>query len=79
MVVTEKNYMKKLFTFALIGVSAMTLLTGCLSLQLGGGSTSRSVAPSVGQQLMDLKAARDSGAINESQYEEQKAKLLGQK
>jgi hypothetical protein len=71
--------MKQIFTLSLIGLTAMNLLTGCLSLQLGGGSTSRSVAPSVGQQLMDLKAARDSGAINESQYEAQKAKLLGQK
>jgi hypothetical protein len=30
----------------------------------------------IGQQLVDLKAAKDAGAITESEYQTQRAKLL---
>jgi hypothetical protein len=33
--------------------------------------------PTIGQQLIDLKKARDTDAITESEYEAEKAKLLG--
>ena len=36
-------------------------------------------APTLGQQLIDLQKARDSGAITEAEYESQKAKLLESK
>ena len=39
----------------------------------------QTVAPTLGQQLMDLKKARDAGAISEQEYETEKAKLLNQK
>ena len=68
--------MKKLFIPALIGLSAMTLLTGCLAIQLGGGSTSKPQSPTVGQQLIDLQKARDAGAITDAEYQAQKAELL---
>jgi len=57
---------------------ALVLLTGCIGLQFGGGSKPQQVqtAPTLGQQLADLKMARDRGAISESEYEVQKAKLL---
>jgi hypothetical protein len=72
--------MKKLFIPALIGLSAATLLTGCLAIQLGGGSTSKpQPAPTVGQQLTDLQHAKDTGAITEAEYQAQKAKILGNK
>ncbi len=57
--------------------AATTLLTGCLNLQLGGGSTTRPQPPTVGQQLIDLKKARDTGAISEAEYQAARAKLLG--
>jgi hypothetical protein len=39
---------------------------------------SQSKQPStIGQQLIDLKSARDSGAITEAEYQTQKAKVLG--
>lgn len=60
-------------SLALIGA---TLITGCLNLQLGGGSTTRPQAPTVGQQLIDLQQARDRGAITDSEYQVQKARLL---
>jgi hypothetical protein len=80
--------MKKLFLPALVGLVSMPLLTGCLHLQFGGGTTNQPPAskpsqpptinqsPTVGQQLVDLKAAKDAGAITEAEYEAKKAKLL---
>lgn len=71
--------MKKLFVPVLVCGSAMTLLTGCLNLELGGGSTTKSQTPTLGQQLTDLQKAKDSGAITEAEYQQQKAKLLENK
>ena len=71
--------MKKLFVSVLIGLTATTLLTGCLAIQLGGGTTSHSQNPTVGQQLIDLQHAKDSGAITDAEYQQQKAKLLQNK
>jgi len=68
--------MKKSFVALLAGLLAMTLLTGCLELHLGGGSTSTAQAPTVGQQLIDLQKAKDAGAISDTDYQAQKAKLL---
>jgi hypothetical protein len=70
--------MKKLFLLAMIGFSALTLLSGCLDLQLGGGTTTRPQSPTVGQQLIDLQKAKDAGALNDSEYQAQKARLLAQ-
>jgi hypothetical protein len=39
----------------------------------------QTVSPTIGQQLIDLKKARDAGAITEAEYEAEKAKLLQQK
>ena len=39
----------------------------------------QSVAPTVGQQLLDLKKALDAGAITEQEYETEKAKILSTK
>ena len=69
--------MKKLFILSLIGLSTMTLLSGCLSLELGTGTISKPQTPTVGQQLIDLQKAKDTGAISDQEYQEQKAKLLG--
>ena len=37
------------------------------------------VAPTIGQQLISLKEAKDAGAITEAEYEAEKAKLLNGK
>jgi len=68
--------MKKTIIPLLIAVAAMTLVSGC-AWQVGGGKHSEIVQPTTGQQLIDLKRARDTGAISEPDYEAQKAKLLG--
>ena len=57
----------------------MVLLSGCLALQVGGGDKQEERKATVGRQMIDLKAARDSGAITEAEYEAQKAKVLGEK
>lgn len=62
----------------MISLSAAVLLTGCIGLQFGGGDKKSEVqGTTVGQQLTDLKIARDNGAINEAEYQTQKAKVLG--
>ena len=68
--------MKRLLLPIMIGVSAMTLLTGCLGLQLGPDTITKTQAPTVGQQLVDLQKAKDAGAITDAEYQAQKAKLL---
>ena len=68
--------MKKLFLPVLVGLSAMLLLTGCLDLQVGGGTKSELQKPTVGQQLVDLQKAKAEGAITDAEYQTQKAKIL---
>jgi hypothetical protein len=81
--------MKKRFLLPLAGVLAMTLLTGCLDLQLGGGTRNDTTntdhhptvgqevtAPTLGQQLIDLQKAKEAGAISDKEYQEQKARFL---
>ncbi|MGH7950867.1 MAG: SHOCT domain-containing protein [Limisphaerales bacterium] len=71
--------MKKLFIPALIALSSMLLLTGCLNLSFGGGAKSQVQKPTIGQQLIDLQKARATGAISDSEYQAQKTKLLENK
>ena len=46
---------------------------GCI---LVADDTHKTFQPTVGRQLCDLKAARDTGAINDDEYHHTKAKLL---
>ena len=71
--------MRRLFISTAIALSAVVLLTGCLALQIGGGDKKEERKASVGQQLIDLKSARDRGALTEAEYETQKAKVLNSK
>jgi hypothetical protein len=71
--------MKKTFVPLLAGLLAMTLLTGCLELHLGGGATSNVQSPTLGQQLIDLQKAKDAEAISDQDYQAQKSKLLNSK
>jgi hypothetical protein len=72
--------MKKLIFPALIGLAALMLLTGCLAIQLGGGTTNKPqpLSPTVGQQLTDLQHAKDAGAITDAEYQTMKTKILNE-
>ncbi len=69
--------MKKLIGPCLIALATMVFLSGCVAAignrdaQHGGGT--------VGQQLVDLKKAKDAGAMTDEEFQAQKAKLLGPK
>ena len=69
--------MKKLFIPTVVTLSFVLLLTGCIA--IGTGPKSQHTTATLGQQLVDLKTAKDTGAITEAEYEAQKAKLLGDK
>jgi hypothetical protein len=71
--------MKKTITTLAVALSAMILFTGCIGLQIGGGERTGEKKPTLGQQLIDLQKAKDSGAITSAEYEAQKAILLEQK
>jgi hypothetical protein len=71
--------MKKSFIPLLVGLSALMLFTGCIGVQLGGGTTNRTQAATVGQQLIDLQKAKDAGIITDAEYQAQKARLLANK
>jgi len=68
--------MKRLFLPVLTVALAMTFLTGC-AWQVGGDKKVTNQQPTTGQQLIDLQKAKDSGAITDSEYQAQKAKVLG--
>jgi hypothetical protein len=57
------------------------LAAGAVCAALAGcGGTTEVVPPtvnvSIGQQLIDLKRARDAGALSQTEYERQKARLI---
>ena len=70
--------MKKLLMPALIGLFALTSLDGC-TWSVGSGSKTVTAMPTVGQQLVDLQKAKESGAINDAEFQTQKAKILESK
>ncbi|HTV39461.1 MAG TPA: SHOCT domain-containing protein [Candidatus Sulfotelmatobacter sp.] len=95
--------MKKKLIPIVTGLSAATLLSGCVfAIGLGSGDKKNSttnnndshattntssnpavvqqtVAPTIGQQLLDLKKAFDAGAISAQEYQTEKAKILAEK
>jgi hypothetical protein len=59
-------------TIGTAAVAAALVASGC-----GGNEVLQpTVSVSVGQQLIDLKKARDSGAMSERDYERQKKLLI---
>ena len=70
--------MKKLILPVLAGLAAMMLLDGCV-FAIGSGDKSKTQPPTVGQQLMDLQKAKDAGALTDTEFQAQKAKILGNK
>ncbi len=74
----EMQLTKVLVVVMILGVGAP--LTGCC----GGSKTvvtpaSTQVTTTLGQELQDLEAARQQGAISDAEYEKAKKKLLEQR
>jgi hypothetical protein len=70
--------MKKIIISSFAALAVLALITGC-SLELGTGSTTRIENATVGQQLIDLKKAKDIGALSDAEYDQEKAKILNRK
>ena len=70
--------MKKLLITVFAALALMPFVTGCET-HLGGGTTNRIAQPTVGQQLIDLQHAKEAGAINDAEFQAEKAKLLNGK
>jgi hypothetical protein len=69
--VKTEDDMKKISRIALGLVLLAATLSGCA---IGSGKTEMT-KPTLGQELIELKNAKDSGAISEQEYEEMKKKL----
>lgn len=74
----ENNPMKKVIFSSLAGLALVALIAGC-SLELGTGSTTRIENATIGQQLIDLKKAKDIGALSDAEYDQERAKILNRK
>ena len=69
--------MKKLIAPISLALCAAVFLSGCVA-AIGNRGTNPSNA-TLGQQLIDLQKAKDSGALSDAEYQAQKAKLLENK
>jgi hypothetical protein len=72
--IKANELMKKPALAVLAGLLTTMLFSGCVA-SIGNRDAQRS-SNTLGQQLIDLQKAKDSGAMTESEYEAQKAKLL---
>lgn len=70
--------MKSICSIVLLVVSVGMLATGC-SWSVGSSPKTSQMMPTTGQQLIDLQKARNAGAINDAEYQSQRARLLGNK
>lgn len=57
-----------------VSLAALTLVSSCAIANRGEISLTRTI--SIGQELIDLKQARDSGAISEDEYYHLKRKVI---
>jgi len=66
--------MKKIIASAVLALSLMLFLSGCVA-AIGNRGTDRG-GNTLGQQLIDLQKAKETGAITEAEFQTQKAMLL---
>lgn len=59
---------------SILGAAVVVVALGLSA--CGGSTTTVKQTETQGQQLMDLKAAYDSGVISEKEYEKTKAQIL---
>ncbi len=64
--------MKRIISLLLV-MALLTTMVSCIAVGSGGEKIEQK--PTLGQELIDLKKARDEGAISEQEYKEMKEKL----
>ena len=64
--------MKGIISLLLV-IALLTIMVSCIAVGSGGEKINNQ--PTVGQQLIDLKKARDEGAISKQEYAELREKL----
>ena len=64
--------MKRMISILLI-LTLLTTMVSCIAVGSGGKKVDNQIT--LGQQLIDLKKARDEGAISAQEYEELREKL----
>ena len=64
--------MKKIIGLILVMIFITTTVS-CIA--VGSGEKKVKQQPTLGQELLDLKKARDEGAISDQEYDEMKEKL----
>jgi hypothetical protein len=62
--------------FVIAVVTAVSLLSGCAWSVGGRGHGETTLHPTEGQELIDLKRAKDQGALTDAEYEDQRLKIL---
>jgi hypothetical protein len=64
---------------AILLLCGAVLLIGCISISSGERTVKETTAttPTLGQQLLDLKADYDRGAISQQEYNQRRNRLLG--
>lgn len=66
----------KLIVNLAVAALVTTFVAGC-AWSIGGSEKGETtVRPSKGQELVDLKRAKDAGAISDAEYEVQKERIL---
>ena len=70
--------MKSFLTSAFLSLTCLCLVTGCVA-AIGNRGPHGDSSATLGQQLLDLKKAKDAGALTDAEYQQQKTKLLGEK
>ncbi len=70
--------MKKLFVPTGMALAAILLLSGCVA-AIGNRDGRHSSGATLGQQLVDLQKAKESGALTEAEYQSEKARILNGK
>ncbi len=68
--------MKKLIIVTVFTLPAALFLSGCVA-ALGNGPVTNK--PTVGQELIDLQKARDSGVVSDAEYHRQREQILNRK
>lgn len=61
--------------YVTVGLVALASLSGCLSLNIGGGETKR---PTMADEITELRKLRDRGTITSREFEMGKLTLLQQ-